>query len=238
MRMKIRSFIFLLGFILSVIIIVIVALCFSQDVNVVPRVFRPNSTQTNPELDRRIERETKLKNIERTVLERYPFLSEMEVHYYSIFFLEFSEKYDLPWEVLAALVRVESNFDPSQKSSKGAKGMTQVIEETGKKVALDLGIRYEEGKTLWNDFLNMIIGFTYFGQTYEAKIQAGGTVDEAIREAIGTYIGGPDFRQKTNGNKVYVMEYSTTVYQEYRTLAWMFKGVCAEVDSLETGLSE
>lgn len=191
------------------------------------------TVQTSPELTIRLEREKTLANIERTIAERYTFLSGQEIHYYAIFFLEFSEKYGMPWEVLAALVRVESNFDPSQKSNKGAKGMTQVIEETGREVARELGIRYEEGKTLWNDVLNMIIGFTYFGKTYEAAVQEGKTRDESVKEAIGTYIGGPDFRRKTNDNKSYVMEYSTTVYQEYKTLVWMFKGVCSS-KSVET----
>lgn len=174
-----------------------------------------------------LERKTKLENIEKTILERYQFLSHLEVHYYSIIFLEFAEKYDMPWEVLAALVRVESNFDPSLRSSKGAKGMTQVIEQTGKQIAKEIGVDYKFNKTLWNDILNMIIGFSYFGKHYQISLEKGGTVDETVKETIGIYLGGPNFKKRLNSTRIYVNEYQTTVYQEYRTLCWMFQGISA-----------
>lgn len=190
-------------------------------------------TKVCEKLNQISERRAKLKNIEKTVVERYAFLSELEVHYYSIIFLEFSEKYEMPWEVLAAIVRVESNFDPSLRSNKGAKGMTQVIEQTGKQMAKEIGIKYKFNKTLWNDILNMIIGFSYFGKHYRLSIEKGYTTDESVKEAIGVYLGGPNFKRRLNSTRVYVIEYQTTVYQEYKTLRWMFQGISTSNEMID-----
>ena len=175
-------------------------------------------------------------NMKRTLNERYGFLSKYEVHYYAIIFRDFAEQYEIPWTVLAALVRVESNFDPSLKSPVGAKGMTQVMDNTGRKVAESLEIKYGKS-TLWNDLLNMVIGFTYFCEQYKSARASGESGDVALKHAIGVYIGGNNYANKKRlADQIYVKEYNTSVYQEYKTLSWMYRGVSSEPRS-DTNLS-
>lgn len=175
------------------------------------------------------------KDIERTLLVSYEFLSKYEAHYYGGIFNDFSKVYGIPWEMYAALVRIESNFDPSQKSDKGAVGMTQVIESTGKSTAKAMKLNYREDKTLWNDLLNMMIGFTYFSDGYKVKLSEGATRDEALKHSIKRYLGGSDYQKKISSptqrgkeTRIYVTEYNNTVWQEYRRLQYVFKGICAD----------
>jgi len=175
------------------------------------------------------------RDIEQTLLVSYEFLSKYEAHYYGGIFDDFSKTYGLPWEIYAALVRIESNYDPSQKSDKGAIGMTQVLESTGKFTAKAMKIGFKEDKTLWNDLLNMMIGFTYFSDGYKTKLNEGATREEAIRHAVKRYLGGSDYQKKISSptdrgkeTRIYVTEYNNTVWQEYRRLQYVFKGICAD----------
>jgi soluble lytic murein transglycosylase len=174
----------------------------------------------------------RVQDIEKTLKISYEFLSKYEAHYYAILYNDFAKAYDLPWEIYAALVRIESNFDPSQKSSMNAKGMTQVIESTGRSVAAQLGLRYKEGETLWNDLLNMVIGFSYFSEGYRSRLNEGATRDEAIRHAIKRYLGGSSYSKSSKETRIYVSEYNVTVWQEYKKLCYIFRGVCADTISI------
>lgn len=185
----------------------------------------------------------RLTDIERTLKVSYEFLSKYEAHYYGIIFDDFSRAYGVPWEMYAALIRIESNFDPTAKSDKDARGLTQVIERTGKSTAASLGLRYKEGVTLWNDLLNMVIGFTYFSEGYRARLNEGATRDEALQHAIKRYLGGVNYNVDTKTpsatghgkeKRVYVSEYTVTVWQEYKKLQYVFKGVCADTTGYDT----
>jgi soluble lytic murein transglycosylase len=183
-----------------------------------------------------------VRDIEKTLKVNYEFLSKYEAHYYALMFNDFGQAYGIPWEVYAALVRIESNFDPTQKSDKDAKGMTQVIESTGKATAAKMGLHYKENETLWNDLLNMMIGFTYFSEGYRSRLNEGASRDEAIQHAIKRYLGGSGYASEpkkpsspTNHGKekrIYVSEYNISVWQEYRKLQYVFKGVCADTSNI------
>ena len=177
-------------------------------------------------------------NVERTLAVSYEFLSKYEVRSYADMFINFAEETGVPWEMFAAIVRIESNFDPSQKSSKGAIGMAQVLESTGKATAKGMGIKFKEGVTLWNDALNMAIGFTYFNEGYQKHLSENGDTVAALQYAIRRYVAGPgaasnmpkQSKSFDGGMEVrqYVSEYKETIWQEYRKLHFTFKGVCAE----------
>lgn len=155
-------------------------------------------------------REQEIDRIARTLLVHYCHLSRYEAHYYAIVFYDFSKKYEIPWELYAAVVRIESNFNPSIRSNKGAKGITQVIESTGAEVAEKLDIEYEKGATLWNDILNLVIGFTYLSE---------GVKELGIEDGLKRYNGGPGFKK---GHKV-IGRYRTTVWQEYVRLKYLYR---------------
>ena len=166
-------------------------------------------------------RDTHIQNMEKTLKVVYD-LSDYEAHYYSIMFDDFSAKYRIPWEAYPALVRIESNFNPTLCSPKKAKGMTQVLEGTARPVADKMGIRYNEA-ILWNEVLNMSIGFTYFSEGFQEKKDDPENV--ALEHAIRRYLGGPDYLKYQDQNKVYVGEYKSTVWQEYIRLSYIYKGI-------------
>jgi len=119
-----------------------------------------------------------------------------------------------------------------------AKGMTQVIEPTGKSTAAKMGLRYKDGETLWNDLLNMMIGFTYFSEGYKQRLGEGANRDEALQHAIKRYLGGSGYANEPKKppssvkpgkeKRVYISEYNISVWQEYKKLSYVFKGVCAD----------
>lgn len=183
-----------------------------------------------------------IRDIEQTLKVNYEFLSKYECHYYGLIFNDFGKAYDVPWEVYAALVRIESNFDPTQKSDMDAKGMTQILESTGKTMAAKLDINYTENKTVWYDLTNTILGLSYFSEGYRHKLNEGATRDEALQHAIKRYLGGSGYASEPKKppsptahgrvKRIYVSEYNITVWQEYKKLQYVFKGVCADTTSL------
>jgi hypothetical protein len=166
--------------------------------------------------------ELKLVNMQRTVETIYN-LTPYEARYYSIIFKDFSEKYNLPWEAFPALVRIESNFNSGVMSKERAKGMTQVLEETGKNQAGKLGIPFNDN-TLWNCVLNMVIGFDFFCEGYAEKIKST-PQEQALKHAMQRYCGGPGYANINPDAKIYVREYKSTLWDEYKRVSYVYKGV-------------
>jgi soluble lytic murein transglycosylase len=68
-----------------------------------------------------------------------------------------------PWLVLA-LIRVESYGDPSARSAAGAIGLSQIMPETGKQIAEELGVPWEGEKTLLHVETNVRFGCYYLSK--------------------------------------------------------------------------
>lgn len=167
----------------------------------------------------------KLDNMQKTLEVIYN-LTPFEARYYSIICNDFSEKYKLPWEVYPALIRIESNFNSGIMSKEHAKGMTQVLETTGRVQAGKLGIPYNDG-TLWNCVLNMVIGFDYFSEGYVEKKDSL-SKEEALKHAMKRYCGGPGYANSNPDAKIYVKEYKTTLWDEYLKVSYVYKGIMYE----------
>ena len=168
-------------------------------------------------------RDQRLVNMEKSLLLVYPNLSTYEAHYYSIIYDDFYMKDGVPWEAYAALVRTESNFNPTTMSVARCKGLTQCKEATAKEEASKLGIIYNEA-TLWNEILNIVIGLTYFGEGFKEKKDSLG-VEEALKHAMKRYCGGPAYQTQNSESKKYVGEYKSTVWLEYVRLSYVYKGM-------------
>lgn len=163
-------------------------------------------------LDKLVEKEERETYIEKTLMVHYK-LSEHEAHYYAIIMDDFAQQYGVPWQVYASMVRIESNFDPTRRSSKGARGMTQVMPKTGQAIAKRLNIPWRgDNATLWSEIPNMVIGFTYLGEAVKEK---------GIEDGFNTYIGGPGFDK---GSKL-VGDYRTTCRWEFERLMYIHHGV-------------
>jgi len=148
-------------------------------------------------------------------------LSKWESYYLCLIFDDFSTMYKVPWEVFPAVIRVESNFNPSAKSPADCYGLMQIKMSTGKELAEKLGIRFND-KTLWNDIVNVILGSTYLCTHIDKKGLKGG---------VKSYLGGPDYKKSIKSNhdtRNYVREYKTSVILEYEKLSLMFRGVVDE----------
>lgn len=146
-------------------------------------------------------------------------LSNWESYCYSMIFDEISCYYKINWEIFAALIRVETNFNPTLKSPAHCKGLMQLKEATGKEVAEKLDINYVENQSLWNDFINILLGSHYLAEFIKERGIEGG---------IKSYLGGPDYLKsvKKKGETFrYVREYKIKVSEEYKQLKYIFRGV-------------
>ena len=160
----------------------------------------------------------RLDNMRKTLVISYG-LSFFEAKYYAIIFDDFSKKYNVPWTIYPAVIRVESNFKTTHMSPKGAKGIGQMLEATAKETADKLGIEYKPSETLWNEILNLVLTLTYLSE---------GIQQEGVENGVKRYLGGPSYAQVEKVNKdagIYIGAYKTTVWQEYTRLSYIFKGV-------------
>lgn len=69
--------------------------------------------------------------------------------------------------LLAAMIKTESNFNPGAVSKKGARGLMQVMPETGRWVAGQKGINNYSHDLLFNPEKNIEIGAYYVGHLLE-----------------------------------------------------------------------
>ncbi len=65
-------------------------------------------------------------------------------------------------EIILAIARQESEFDPKANSYAGAKGMMQVMTYTAKLIAKQMNIRYSKSKLISNPEYNIKLGTYYF----------------------------------------------------------------------------
>jgi hypothetical protein len=166
-----------------------------------------------------VQRDARIRNMTQTLRVNYS-VSEYEARYYSIIFDDFSQEYGIPWEIYGAIMRCESNFDPTLASDKGAKGIMQMLESTAQEEARILKIRYRENKTLWNDVHATVLGISYLSRA----IKEGG-----IEHGVSIYVGGPNYRTNSKNypttTGAYVGEYQTSVYREFERLKHIYTGV-------------
>jgi len=165
----------------------------------------------------------RINSMARTMMIAYS-LSKWEAHYYAIIFDDFSKFFDIPWEIYPAVVRIESNFKCNVGSPKGAKGMMQLLEGTGREIAEEYGIDYVANQTLWNTAINLVLGCGYLSKNIKEKGLEGG---------VKSYLGGPDYLKSVRASKdanQYIGEYKSTVWKEYRQLSYIFRGIVNNVD--------
>ncbi|MGB9792848.1 MAG: lytic transglycosylase domain-containing protein [Thermacetogeniaceae bacterium] len=69
--------------------------------------------------------------------------------------------------LLAALIRVESRFDPSARSDAGAIGLMQVMPDTAASVAKEIGMRNFHPELLYQPEINLQIGAWYLANLFQ-----------------------------------------------------------------------
>lgn len=78
--------------------------------------------------------------------------------------LRASERYDLDPDLIAAVARTESNWQPSAVSRSGAIGLMQIMPETGRWAAQKIGLDGYSEKSLYDPAISVTIGSWYLDQ--------------------------------------------------------------------------
>lgn len=103
---------------------------------------------------------------------------------YELTVKKFAEMYDVPSEVVFSVIKAESNYDENAKSSKGAIGLMQIMEPTGKWAAEKMGKEEFSEYLLYDPVINIEIGCFYL--SYLMDLYAGN-----LENALAAYNAGP-----------------------------------------------
>lgn len=80
---------------------------------------------------------------------------------------EYSKEYNLNPLFVLSIIKAESKFDPDAHSHKGAYGLMQITEDTGRWIADQMGIQNFSGDMLYDENLNIKMGCWYLKNLYE-----------------------------------------------------------------------
>lgn len=72
---------------------------------------------------------------------------------------KYSEEFNVDKNLIYAIIKAESNFNPEAKSSREAVGLMQIMESTAEETAQKLNIKIED---LHNPETNIMLGVKYF----------------------------------------------------------------------------
>ena len=90
-----------------------------------------------------------------------------EVIQYEDYILKYAEKNAIEAELLAAIIYVESRFDQSSESFRGALGLMQIMPATGAWIAEEIGVDDFEVEDLFDPETNIKLGSWYFAYLYD-----------------------------------------------------------------------
>ncbi|MEW5921778.1 MAG: lytic transglycosylase domain-containing protein [Bacillota bacterium] len=85
---------------------------------------------------------------------------------YKEIIVEHSHRYNLEPQLVAAVIRVESNFHSGAVSAKGARGLMQIMPETGAWAAAQVGMNDFAPEKLFDPLVNISLGTWYLQDLY------------------------------------------------------------------------
>ena len=144
---------------------------------------------------------------------------------YSEFVEKYSKEYDVDKYLIYACIKAESNFNENAESKKGAKGLMQLMDSTGKEIAKGLDMTIDNDD-LFEPEINIKLGTKYISKMlkkYEnielalAAYNAGsGNVDSWINsgkiKADGTDVENIPFKETNNYVRKILKDYR--IYRE------------------------
>lgn len=80
---------------------------------------------------------------------------------YNYLVREYSKRYEVDNELVFSVIKAESNFDKNATSKKGAIGLMQIMPQTGKWVAENIGMENYSPDLLYEPEINIEIGCYY-----------------------------------------------------------------------------
>lgn len=112
-----------------------------------------------------------------------------------------AQEYGIPPYLVAAVIRVESGFRPDARSSQGARGLMQIMPETGEWAARQIGLPYSP-ELLDDPDYNIRLGCWYL-----ADLQKEFAGDLVL--ALAAYNGGRGNVEKWLGSRQWTGEHQT-----------------------------
>ncbi len=134
---------------------------------------------------------------------------------YERLIVKYSERYELePWHV-AAVVLCESRFNEKATSGVGARGLMQIMPESGKWIAEKFGDRYSD-RNLYDPEINLKYGCWYLKllmEHYDRDVRLVMAAYHAGNGTVDRWLANPEI--SPDGKTIPVIPYdSTRVYVE------------------------
>lgn len=142
----------------------------------------------------------------------------------------YAEEFSLEKELVYAIIRTESKFDPYAVSNTGAKGLMQMQEETAKDCIRELKLKNVKVQDLLEPEFNIRLGCYYFSKLLK-RYQGNQDL------AIAAYNGGPGNVEKWLKNENYTNEKGELVhipFPETRNYVKRVKKACEMYHKLYT----
>jgi len=114
---------------------------------------------------------------------------------------KYSEKYGVDWRLVVAVMKVESKFNHTAESHKGARGFMQIMPATQTEIAGKLGIAEE---VINDPHGNIIGGIYYLSRLYKQFDTPQYTEENKIRLTLAAYNAGPGRIQDAQKMAAYV----------------------------------
>jgi soluble lytic murein transglycosylase len=124
---------------------------------------------------------------------------------------EESQKYDIDYRLILAVMKVESNFKNEAVSRKGARGLLQVKPALARYIGKEEGIEVKGTKSLHEPEKNIKIGVNYLSKLID--------MFENLSSALHAYNVGPAKVKKTNATDgAPTTRFTKKVMQEYNQI--------------------
>jgi soluble lytic murein transglycosylase len=121
---------------------------------------------------------------------------------------EASARFQLPPEMILAVIRIESAFDPNALSHKGAIGLMQILPSTAQEIARELQMEWSGDDLLRDPSANIAMGAYYLTKLI-------GQFDD-LAVALAAYNHGPGrIAELAEANAALPMGYATKVLSHY-----------------------
>lgn len=91
-------------------------------------------------------------------------INDKEIRNLSKRLIEFSKKYEIDPALVLAIISVESSFDKNAVSPVGARGLMQLMPDTAKLLAKELGIKYHGLNGIHDIEYNIMLGTYYLAK--------------------------------------------------------------------------
>ncbi len=123
-----------------------------------------------------------------------------------------SQKYGCDPELVLALIIVESSFHSKATSSKGAKGLMQLLPQVAKALAQEVGIAWDEETAIYDPEVNIQLGLYYLSQLI---LQF-----KDLKVALAAYNFGPTYiKERIERGIPLPTEYADKVLRRYHRLS-------------------